>query len=560
MKTYEILHFIISIWRQFRNWFGNNKWPLLITMSVSLLYVFLVDVGVHEFSGNALIWKILYSTIQVFLFILVLSRLRYAGGVIFALSSVVLIMLQYAKIVFSLDLSPAIVNATFQTTWAEVGPLVNVYIILAILACLSLCYIYIDWLNHKLKVAHNWRCLAVWIGMYAFWLMLPGMFAYKHPWVLRHTMTREILDDSFLRDHAEREFSWLWKKNVREHFLSPAFKYNRIMSYTRDYFKNSNLQDPAALPSLSERENEPMVFVLVIGESLRADHFSLMGYARETNPLLSKVSNLYGFPHFYSFQTGTASSIYGILTNADIEHPRATMKSFVTILKKHKFGCSLITSNYGAMTFFKAANIQTSFTEYVDSVVDCEYGNSHALTALSKAVNGSNSRQLVVLQNGIGHFPYYAEDRYKKFRPCDFDGDPPFDKKETTEKMLNAYDNCVIGIDDFLAKSIEILRDKRAVLLFVSDHGESFGEHGRWSHCGPLTCKEQRHIAACIWFSDKYMETNGKQVEYILSHRNKLLSHDHIYHTVISMCDIQSQVQNPKLDLTQPNIETAKEP
>lgn len=559
MGKIKILSYFSLVWKQLERWIAINKLPLSIALLVSLLYVVLFDVGVREFSGMALVWKILYTTVQIFLFTLLLSRLKYVGGIIFALANVIVIVLQYAKIVFSLDLSPAIVNATFQTTWNEVFPLINIYIVLAISACLSLSFLYINWLNRKLIVAHNWWCLGGWLGLYVFYLLLPGMFAYKQPWVLCNTMTREILENPFLREHAEREYSWLWKKNVREHFLSPAFKYNRILSYTRDYFKNIDTQDPAVLASHAEREDEPMVFVLVIGESLRADHFSLFGYARETNPLLSKIPNLYGFPRFYSFQTGTSSSIYGILTNADIEHPHATMKSFASVLKKHKFKCSLITSNYGVMTFFTAAHIQPSFTTFADSVTDCEYGNTPALKALSQAVN-SSPRQLVVLQNGMGHFPYYCDERYKKYQPCDFNGDPPFQKKETMERMLNAYDNCVIGIDDFLARSIAILKDKRAVLLFVSDHGESFGENGRWSHCGPLTCREQRHIAACIWFSDKYRATNARQVENILSHRNQPLSHDHIYHTVISVCDIQSQVQNPKLDLTNPEIETAKEP
>ncbi len=559
MWKIKILHYLSLIWEQSKRWTLVNKLPLLIAVFVSLLYVILFDVGVHEFSGMALVWKILYTTVQIFLFTLVLSRLKYAGGIIFALASVVLIVLQYAKIVFSLDLSASLVNATFQTTWNELLPLINVYIILAILACLVLSFLYIRWLNRRLIVSHNWLFLSGWVFLYICCLLLPGMFAYKQPWVLRNTMTREIIENPFLRDHVEREYSWLWKKNVREHFLSPAFKYNRIMSYMRDYFKNSDTQDPAALASQSEREAEPMVFVLVIGESIRADHWSLLGYGRETNPLLSKIPNLYGFPRFYSFQTGTASSIYGILTNADMAHPHATMKSFASVLKKHKFGCSLITSNYGAMTFFTSAHIQPTFTTYADAVTDCEYGNAPALEALSQAVN-SGPRQLVVLQNGIGHFPYYCADQYKKFQPCDFNGDPPFEKKETKERMLNAYDNCMLGIDDFLAKAIELLKDKRAVLLFVSDHGESFGENGRWSHCGPLTCREQRHIASCIWFSDKYLTTNSRQVATILSHREKPLSHDYIYHTVISMCDIQSQTQNPKLDLTSPEIETAKEP
>ncbi len=48
--------------------------------------------------------------------------------------------------------------------------------------------------------------------------------------------------------------------------------------------------------------------VLVVGETARADHFSLNGYERETNPELSKL-NVLNFTQVHSCGTSTAVSV-----------------------------------------------------------------------------------------------------------------------------------------------------------------------------------------------------------------------------------------------------------
>ena len=50
------------------------------------------------------------------------------------------------------------------------------------------------------------------------------------------------------------------------------------------------------------------LIVLVVGEAARADHFSLNGYPRETNPLLKK-EDIINFPDMYSCGTSTALSV-----------------------------------------------------------------------------------------------------------------------------------------------------------------------------------------------------------------------------------------------------------
>ena len=86
-------------------------------------------------------------------------------------------------------------------------------------------------------------------------------------------------------------------------------------------------------------ESDSLLVVLVLGESLRADHLSLNGYERKTTPNLEKRQHLISFPNIYSEYTHTARSIPHILTRADSVHvERAfTETSFVPLFKSCDF-------------------------------------------------------------------------------------------------------------------------------------------------------------------------------------------------------------------------------
>ncbi|MBF3203126.1 sulfatase-like hydrolase/transferase, partial [Pseudomonas aeruginosa] len=55
--------------------------------------------------------------------------------------------------------------------------------------------------------------------------------------------------------------------------------------------------------------------VLVVGESARAQNFSLNGYARETNPRLKAEEGLINFSNVHSCGTETAVSVPCMFSN-----------------------------------------------------------------------------------------------------------------------------------------------------------------------------------------------------------------------------------------------------
>ena len=103
------------------------------------------------------------------------------------------------------------------------------------------------------------------------------------------------------------------------------------------------------------------------------------------------------------------------------------------------------------------------------------------------------------------------------------------------QEVDNSYDNAILYTDYFLSNVIDLLKkydDSHATaMLYVSDHGESLGEHGFYLHAAPykIAPKEQTHVPAIVWM--------GKHFDYTLDqlkpYKDEALSHDDLFCTLL---------------------------
>ncbi|MFX6645073.1 sulfatase-like hydrolase/transferase, partial [Acinetobacter baumannii] len=76
------------------------------------------------------------------------------------------------------------------------------------------------------------------------------------------------------------------------------------------------------------------------------------------------------------------------------------------------------------------------------------------------------------------------------------------------QEIVNAYDNTIAYTDHVLAGIIDVLKARedryQTAFLYVSDHGESTGEHGLYLHGAPylLAPSQQTHVPMVAWLSD----------------------------------------------------------
>lgn len=302
----------------------------------------------------------------------------------------------------------------------------------------------------------------------------------------------------------------------------------------------------------------PKLLVLVVGETARADHFQLNGYARPTNPRLSKLQ-VVSFNQTTSCGTATAHSLpcmFSAMTREDYDEATAkTSSNVMDILKATGVEASWLDNNSGCKGV--CDRIPSEFL-FQQPDARCKYGqclDDVLLDGLSRALsNKTDADRIIVLHQLGSHGPEYfkrsaGED--KAFLPeCQNKQLQLCDRAEIT----NAYDNSIVATDRLLASVIEQLQQQEhynAAMLYLSDHGESLGENGVYLHGLPyfMAPKAQTQIPLIWWMSSGYAAIQKLNAECMTQSRERPLSHDHLFHSLLGAFGIRTDVYMSELDM-----------
>jgi len=307
--------------------------------------------------------------------------------------------------------------------------------------------------------------------------------------------------------------------------------------------------------NLSNKKNKNSFFVLVLGESARSDRFSLNGYKRNTNPLLSTHKNLVSYTNFHSLDTSTKPAVPHIFLR-DLKL-KATNKqketSFLHVLNHlgfKAFWFSLWRTRPNSLMY--DISLETNVTAYGTQVKAYSSTNTpnsflydQTLLEPLKETLKKNGNGIIVLHTKGSHYTYYnrAPKEFQVYSPnC------TYDCINNVSALNNTYDNTILYTDFFLNEVINILKDKDAIFLYVSDHGESLGENGVFAHSAPYETapKEQTHIPMMWWASDKFLsnQENSKKFERIKSNFDKRLDQSYIFHSALDCIGVDSPAIN----------------
>lgn len=325
---------------------------------------------------------------------------------------------------------------------------------------------------------------------------------------------------------------------------------------------------------------QPLFVVLVLGESARADHFSLNGYARKTNPLLEKTENLVNFPHTTSCGTVTNISVPCMLTHATRGNltPITTETSLISIFKKLGFE----TSWLGAQGAFSARDPITVISREATNLHILSPSRRDGQTAYDEELFPYLDRALQAQQNSLiilhtlgSHFQY--NERYPKafeiFKPvCERWIKRPFayfaktmptgqGVKDVFEKvgelnedcfrkgnLINTYDNTILYTDWFLSQVIAKLRDKNTLFVYVSDHGQSLGENGKFFHLHNGEANNWQ-VPMMWWASPDFIQHHGSLWQSLQSKSQQAVSHDNLFHSIMDCSGVESQLIDKSLSL-----------
>ncbi|WP_431224253.1 kdo(2)-lipid A phosphoethanolamine 7''-transferase [Serratia sp. L9] len=252
--------------------------------------------------------------------------------------------------------------------------------------------------------------------------------------------------------------------------------------------------------------------VFIIGETTRWDHMGILGYERDTTPKLSQEKNLVAF-RGESCDTSTKLSLRCMFVRegGTSDNPQRTLKeqNIFAVLKGLGFSSELFAMQ-SEVWFYNNTDVDNySFREMIASEkrndgksVDDMLLVDEMKESLARNPDG---KHLVILHTKGSHYLY--SQRY----PRSFARYQPecmgVDEFCSKERLINAYDNSVLYTDTFIDSVIDQVRDKKAIVFYAADHGESIGEnshlHGTPREMAP---PEQFRVPLIVWASDKYLE------------------------------------------------------
>ncbi len=355
---------------------------------------------------------------------------------------------------------------------------------------------------------------------------------------------------SFFREH----------KTIRFYSNPSYFIYSFGKYISKFYQVESKPYTPIGLDAHQNKNNnrQRKVMVLVIGETVRADHFSLNGYNRTTTPRLNKL-NVINFTNVWSCGTSTAISVpcmFSYLNHGNYDHAQAlNTDNVLDILKRAGVNVFWLDNNSDSKGVADRVSYQSYKSAKTNPICNPECRDEGMLDAMEDLIKTSPPGDILLVLHQMGnHGPAY----YKRY-PKTFEHFKPTCKtsqlnKCSQQQITNAYDNAILYTDYFLAKTIDKLsalnNSFQQALFYISDHGESLGENNIYLHGLPyfIAPDTQKHVAMFLWFGDNFKINRAN----IIKQKNKKINHDYIFHTLLGIFNIDTQLHNKELDLVFP--------
>ncbi len=297
------------------------------------------------------------------------------------------------------------------------------------------------------------------------------------------------------------------------------------------------------------------LMVLVIGETARADRFSLNGYHRETNPMLAK-QDVVSLSNVSSCGTSTGVSVpcmFSSLGRAGYDKEKAiNQENVLDVLFDH--GVQILWRDNNSDSKGVATRVKYEDFKSPTLSPECagECRDIGMLSGLDEFIKSRKGKDILIVLHQMGnHGPEYYRrypKEFEKFKPMCMTGEL---RDCSQEEIDNSYDNAILYTDYFLSNVIDLLKkydqDHATAMLYVSDHGESLGENGFYLHAAPymVAPKEQTHVPAIVWMGQHF----DYKKEQLMPYKDYALSHDDLFCTLLVAFELDSKMCEAKKEI-----------
>ncbi|EIW6509274.1 phosphoethanolamine transferase [Escherichia coli] len=273
---------------------------------------------------------------------------------------------------------------------------------------------------------------------------------------------------------------------------TPFFNLNYFALAAKEHQRLLSIVNTVPYFQLSVRDTGIDTYVLIVGESVRVDNMSLYGYTRSTTPQVeAQRKQIKLFNQAISGAPYTALSVPLSLTadsvlSHDIHNYPDNIINMANQVGFQTFWLSsqsAFRQNGTAVTSIAMRAMETVYVRGFDELL---------LPHLSQALKQkTQQKKLIVLHLNGSHEP--ACSAYPQssavFQPQD-DQDA-------------CYDNSIHYTDSLLGQIFELLKDRRASVMYFADHGleRDPTKKNVYFHGGREASQQAYHVPMFIWYS-----------------------------------------------------------
>lgn len=288
--------------------------------------------------------------------------------------------------------------------------------------------------------------------------------------------------------------------------------------------------------------------LLVLTESVRASDYRGTGEMPTAPEMQAVTRGRVDLGQLRAVSSYTAVSLSAILTGRSQEGPRESIRRSPSLFDfahaaRDAHGTRPIVAYFGAQsrTVFESEQTGSAIDHFVPIETlrgrDVDDDSDYAVLPLDRESVDSFLKKLpalkspsVVMLHAIGtHAPYFVDADRAPF--------VPYDHVVTWSgmtKLLNAYRDSIYDQDRTLARAVRAFIEHAGsspwLVVFTSDHGEAFGEHGAIHH-GQNLMDEQVHVPA--WVASGGGALSPAQQRALADHAARFVTHLDLLPTVL---------------------------
>ncbi len=438
-----------------------------------------------------------------------------------------------AIVFFNLPINETLVLSITNTTKNEATELVRHYILFFLsIACLII-IVYVVLLKRIPSKISAKSSLQISVWSFFLFLTLPSFD--KNPETVRRGYFTRIKANLY----ATFPFSVAYCSSLvynQYHLIKTAEK-------ERSNFKFNAEQIPFASSSSKQ------IYVLIIGETSRADHWAINGYDRMTSPHILKRENLISFFNTAAGATFTEFAVPQIITCATAENfeQHFKQKSIVSAFKEAGFSTYWITDQEDEAHIriheLEADHIYLERQKPSENV-QMQNTDMQLVNVLNQVLEETGNKKFIVLHTWGSHFDYGERypNSYDLFRPSAksvFARPSDYSKKDV---LINSYDNSILFTDAVIDSVITSVKNKDAIsaVYYLSDHGENLFDDSLHTtlHEEVIPTIYTAHIPFFIWYSDSLKNIFPQKIDWLIKHANNKIGVEDIIHTLTDISNI----------------------